>query len=177
MKNLWNIKEIETENLILKKPQDTADAQKCHENFWNSYETAKFMLWEPTKNVEDAKTKMAKWIEYQKDHLQWFIYDKKSDEPIGFFSVEKLNDNVYGSLGLCFGEKNVGKGYGSEIMTTMIGYLKNLGAKKIEYSFLSGNIPSQKLAEKFGFKYSHKETRIRKHDGKEFDEIFYILEL
>ena len=165
--------DIETKNLILKKPQNTLDAEKCHKNFWSSYKTAEYMLWRPTKNVEEAKEKMGKWIEYQKDHLQWFIYEKRIDEPIGFFSVEKIDDRNFGSLGLCFGEKFVGKGYGYEVMKTMLSYLKQLGCKQIEYSFLSGNIASQKLAEKLGFKFSYKEKRIRKYDSKEFDEIFY----
>ena len=168
---------IETQHLILKKLHGTSEAKRCYDNFLSSYKTAKYMLWKPTDTVKEAEEKLAKWTEYSKDHMLWFIYEKETDEPIGFFSMEDLGNDKYGSMGLCFGEKYVGKGYGFELMTKVLSALKDQGAKQVEYSHIEGNIPSQKLALKLGFQFTHKEKRIRKYDQKEFDELFYELEL
>ena len=173
-------KRIETTNLILKIADDTIDAKKCHENFFCSETTAKYMLWKPTKNTKDAQEKIDNWTQAQqnqKNLLIYFIYEKKSNEPIGFFSIKKLDKKKYGDIGLCFGEKNTHKGYGYELMTYMLDYLKKIGTKEVEYSCFSENLASIKLAEKLGFKFDHTAQRTRQWDSKTFDENFYTIRL
>ena len=167
---------IETSNLVFKKG-DLKYAKQMHENFFSQPQTAKYMLWSVTNTVEEAEAKIARWMEHQKDHAHWFIHLKTTDEPIGFITAEEIEPNVYGNIGLCLGEGYINQGYGTEALVALIEYLKSLGAKTISYSHLKDNVASQKLALKLGFKFNRQEKRLRKHDGKEFDEIFYTLEL
>ena len=171
------IDKLETERLIAKRLKDTTEAARCYKNFYCSKKTAKYMLWKPTENIEEAKIKISNWSKEQEDVVMWFIYEKSSMEPIGFFGVQKLSDTKYGEIVICFGEKFVGKGYGYEIMIWLINYLKTLGAKEVEYSYLEGNIASKNLAEKLGFKFTHVGQRFRKWDSKMFNEYFYVLKI
>lgn len=168
---------IETEDLVLKKVYNTLDAEIMHLNFMGETETAKHMLWRPTSDSNEAIKKLTKWISYQKDHLHWFVYEKASNEPIGFFSIEKLSETKYGEIGICIGTKFIKKGYGTQIMKKMLDYVRNLGATEVEYSHDKDNTASQKLAEKLGFKYIKTTSRIRPFDNKKIVEIVYLLTL
>ena len=53
--------------------------------------------------IEDAEKRLEKWLEYQKDHLHWFVYLKATNEPIGFVSVEDLGNGKFGNLAACLG--------------------------------------------------------------------------
>ncbi|MFQ6724252.1 MAG: GNAT family N-acetyltransferase [Clostridia bacterium] len=165
---------FETKDLIIKKGK-IEDAYNMHKNFWSQEESAKYMLWTVTKTVEDSKTKLSRWLEWQKEHTQWLIYEKSTGEAIGFVGFDEIGENKFGNIGLGIGSSYVGKGYGTQVMNVILDYIKSLGAREVEYSHLSGNIPSQKLAEKLGFKYMRKEKRVREWDKQEFDELFYTL--
>ena len=66
------------------------------------------------------------------------------------------------------------RGYGTQILKTLLDYLKNeLKAKKFIWSCFSENIASKRLALKFGFVYTHSEKKIRKHDDLHYVADFY----
>lgn len=166
---------METKDLIIDKGK-MEDAKAMHYNLWKHKESAKYVLWSVTTTIEEAENRLKRWIEWQKEHMQWLVYDKVSKEAIGYASIEEIGPNKYGDIGIAIGKEYTGKGLGSQILEFLLSYIKNLGAKEVEYSFLSGNIASQKLAEKYGFKYVKTEKRIRNWDNKEFDELIYTLE-
>lgn len=70
--------------------------------------------------------KLESWIEYQKDHTHWFIYEKSTNQPIGFISIEKLSDTKWGDVGLCIGNDFTKKGYRVETLESVIIYVKSL---------------------------------------------------
>ena len=49
----------ETKDLILKKAE-LSDWKDMYHNLWQHEESAKYMLWNPTKAVEDAKIRIKK---------------------------------------------------------------------------------------------------------------------
>ena len=67
---------LETKNLVLKKAS-MDDVNDMHYNIWSQEETAKFMLWVPTKNIEEARNRMIKTIEFQKDKIAYLVYEKR----------------------------------------------------------------------------------------------------
>lgn len=74
---------IETKDLILKKAS-MDDLNDMYINIWSQEETSKYMLWVPTKNIEEAKDRMIKTIEYQKNNIAYLVFEKKSGQAIGF---------------------------------------------------------------------------------------------
>ena len=167
---------FETKNLIIKKGC-MEDAYDMHVNIWSQEESAKYMLWRVSENLDQSKSRIVKWLDRQKDNDDWFVYDKNTNKAIGFCGINKLDENKFGDIGVGVGKKFTNKGYGSQILTMLIEYAKSLGAKEIEYSCMSENIASKKLAEKFGFKYFKTGKIVRKWDNKEFDLDYYILEI
>ena len=167
---------IETKNLILKE-YDEKYIEKAHVNIFSSQETAKYVLWRPTKSALDVKDKIEYWLNEVKVSIFWMAHIKDNDEPIGFVSVDEIEPNVYGNLGIAIGEKYVNKGYGSELLNETIEYIKSINGKEIHYSHFKENEASKRLALKFGFQFYKEEKRIRKYDNKEFDELFYVLKL
>ena len=164
---------IRTDNLILKDYNEKY-VDEMHYNVLSSKETAKYMLWKPSDTILEAKEKLEKWSSIFKF---CYIICTQSDEPIGFVSFNEIEDNVYGDLGIAIGERYVNKGYGSEILSTIIGYIKSINGKQIHYSHIKENEQSLKLALKFGFKFYKSSNITRRYDNKEFEELFYVLNL
>ena len=166
---------IETKNLVLKE-YDEKYIEKAHHNFFSSEITSKYVLWRPTKNPIEVKEKIEYWLYEVKVSIFYMIHDK-NDEPIGFVCVDEIEPNIYGNFGIALGENYVNKGYGSEVLTTIIEYIKSLGGKEIHYSHFRENEASKKLALKYNFKFYKEGKRVRRYDNREFDEISYILKL
>lgn len=170
------MKQIETKRLYLKE-YDEKYAGKAHDNFFCEEETAKYTLWKPTANEEEAKQKLDRWTKVSKISIFWLIHDKISDEPIGFICSHEISPKVYGNLGIAIGLNYIKKGYGSEALEALINYIKELGGEKIEYSHFEENEASKALALKHGFEFVKKQNSVRNHDKLEFIEVCYVLNL
>lgn len=168
-------REIETKDLILKKA-NIEDAEKMHNNFFSEEESAKYMLWKPTQSVKEAEQKIEKWKNNR--GILFFAYLKEIDEPIGFVCIKQnmYHPSEFGDIGICVGQKFTRRGYAKQMLQAIMDYSKSLGARKFVYSYMEGNIASQKLAESFGFQYSHKK-RVRKYTNRDFVEVFYQHEI
>lgn len=168
------IKALETQDLKL-KPYEEKYLADAYKNFFCQQETAKYLLWKPAENIEEAKERLIRWS--QGWNLFWLVIEKNTDRCIGYLGVDEIEKDIYGNLGICLGLNFKRKGYGTQILTSLIEYLKLLKANQLHYSHFKENISSQKLADKIGFKKIREDKRIRKWDNKEFDEYFYILDL
>ena len=51
---------------------------------------------------------------------------KDNDEPIGFVSACEIEPSVYGDVGIVIGENYVHQGYGSEVLSELIKYIKSI---------------------------------------------------
>ena len=125
---------------------------------------------------EEVKDKIDYWLNEVKIDIFWLIHTK-NDEPIGFVSADLIGDCVYGNIGIAIGNKYVNKGYGSEVLKALIEHIKECNGKQIYYSHFKENDASKRLALKYGFKFYSQEKRVRRYDNKEFDELFYVLDL
>ena len=164
---------LETKDLVLGKAKQE-DLQSIYNNYWCNPNTAKYMLWVPQKNLEEAKERLDRTIEFQKDHLAFLIYEKTTGEAIGQAAMIEIAPNVWEDGGVGMGEKFVGKGYGKQILNCFFDYLfSEMNAQKIICSCHPDNIPSKKLQQSCGMKYTHSEEFTRKKDNVTYMAEYY----
>ena len=60
---------FETKDLILRKAQ-MDDLEAIYKNFWSSKETAKYMLWKPCENLEEARERLEKVVLAQMESMR-----------------------------------------------------------------------------------------------------------
>ena len=166
---------IETKDLVLKKAS-MDDLNDMYKNIWSQEESAKYMLWIPTKNIEEAEDRLKRTIEFQKDKFAYLVYEKKSGQAIGFAGMKEIRDKVYEDSGIGIGLKFVRHGYGKQILMALVEYCsEDLRAIKIVCSCRSENIASKKLQQSCGFNYTHSQTMDDKRDGIKCMLDFYEL--
>ena len=168
-------KNIETKVLILAKAK-MSDLEDIYNNFWSQKETSRYMLWTPLNSIEEAKERLIKVINYQKNNMAYFVYEKKSGKAIGIAGMEEIEPHVYEDAGIGFGKDYVGKGYGKQILKAFIDYIfNNLNGEKILCSCDRRNIRSAKMQLACGLKYSHTENTFRKRDGEPYIADYYVI--
>ncbi len=162
---------IETKDLILKTDISKAEIEKIHQNVFSQSETAKYMLWRASDEIEWTKKRLKSW---QESNLElFFVHEKLTKVPIGFLTFLQEDDTLK-NIGLCIGKNFIRKGYGKQVLTALLDYCKSHNIKTVEYSAFHENIASIELAKKLGFGYSHSKNSIRNHDNLSFVEDFYV---
>ena len=117
-------------------------------------------------------------MEFQKNHDTYLVYEKKSGEPIGFAGVEKLSDHVYQEAGICLGPDYVGRGFGKQILSGLIGYCRRtFDAEEFYYSTREENKASVGLARSLGFECISSEVKVDGRDGHSYHLLKYRLKL
>lgn len=145
------------------------DLNDMYKNIWSQEESAKYMLWLPTKNIEEAEERMKRTIEFQKYKIAYLVYEKMSGQAIGFAGMKEIEDKVYEDIGIAIGPKFIGQGYGKQILMALVEYcFEDLGAIKIVYSYRSENIASKKLQQSCGFHYTHSQPAVDKRNGLKY---------
>lgn len=167
---------LETDNLILKKAE-FADWKAMYRNVWSRPEAANYMAWRVTADEEDAKVRIQKVMEYQKNHDTYLVYEKKSGQAIGFAGVEETAPHRYHDVGIALGPEYVGKGYGKQILLLMLKYCRSLGGKEFFYSTRAKNEASKALALSCGFIYQYAETRTDLRNGEIYQLEVYHKEI
>lgn len=166
---------IETKDLILDKAK-YSDWEKMYKNVWSRTEIAKYTVWRVSASEDDAKERILKTIEFQKNHDTYFVCEKSDGQPIGFAGVEKVAPKIYEEAGICLGPDFVGKGFGKQILKCLIDYCKNeLGAEEFIYTARDDNAASNALAKSLGFKKTASE--LREDGGHTHNWIKYVLKL
>ena len=168
---------METERLVLRKAVDS-DLNSIYRNVWSDESLSEYMLWEPTRTLDEAAERLERTIRYQSNNDAWFICLKETDEPIGFIGMVQTDDNTYDGTGLCIAKKYQGMGYGKEALKRLLSCA--FTAKKASefiYSVWSTNIRSKNLAKSLGFQYQYSEDKIRDYDGKAFINEIWVLDM
>lgn len=167
---------LETEDVLLKKAM-FEDWKAMYRNIWSRPESAKYMAWSVTTNEEDAKIRIQKTIQYQKNHDTWCVYEKKSGQAIGFAGVEETRPHIYQDAGIALGPEYVGKRYGKQILQLLLEYCSSLGGKEFYYFTRANNKASKALALSFGFLYQYTETNIDLRNGEPYELEVYHKEI
>ena len=168
-------KQLETKDLILGKAKQE-DLESIFNNYWYSPVSARFMLWVPQKNLEEAQVRLDRTINFQKDHLAFFIYEKCSGAAIGQAAMLEVEDGIWEDGGVGMGEGFVGHGYGKQILNCFFDYLfGELNAKQIICSCHPNNIPSSKMQQSCGMKFAYEKEFTREKDGETYMAQYYTI--
>lgn len=168
---------IETDTLILDKAK-FSDWKDMYYNVWSQSECAKYMAWKVTTSEEDARIRIIKTIEFQKEHDTYLVYEKISGRAIGFAGVEKCAPYVYQEAGICLGVNYMRKGFGKQILQALIQYCqKEFDAREFIYSARKENAASNRLAASLGFQIISQELKTDIRDGHEYTLVRYNLVL
>lgn len=166
---------LETKDLILDKAK-FSDWEGMYGNVWSHPESAKYMRWNLTTNENDAKIRIQKTIEFQKDHDTYLVYEKKSLTPIGFAGVEQISPSVCQEVGICLGPDYVHRGLGKQILQCLIQHSREkYGATEFIYSTRDKNAASIRLAESMGFTLIGSEPQTDNRDGHSYQMLKYSL--
>lgn len=169
------INQLETKDIILGKARQE-DLESIYNNYWCSETSAKYMLWVPQKNLEEAQDRLNRTINYQKDNFAFFIYEKATGQAIGQVAMKEIEKGIWEDCGIGMGENFVGKGYGKQILTCIINYLfSELNAEKIICSCHPDNIASQKMQLSCGMKYTHTQPYTREKDNLTYMSIYHSI--
>lgn len=153
---LIGTKEFETERLILRKIK-LEDAYIAFNNWCNSDEVDKYVLWKKHENVEVTLKQYSKWIEDYEDlrTFRWIVELKSNHDLIGTIDVSKrFIDFSTCEIGYCYSDKYWNNGYATEALQGVIKYLfEECDAELINAEFMENNPASGKVMEKAGMKY------------------------
>lgn len=168
---------IETDDLILDKAVFD-DWKGMYRNVWSQQESARYMAWRVTESESDARIRIRKTIDFQKNHDTYVVYEKKSGEPVGFAGVEELAPRIFQEAGICLGPKYVGKGFGKQILAGLIAYCqREFGAEEFIFSAREENAAANGLARSLGFKRISSEAKVDGRDGHGYNLVRYGLKL
>ena len=172
-------KTLETERLILRRIK-LEDAYVAYDNWCNSDEVDKYVLWEKHVSVEVTLEQFSKWIEEYDDlkTYRWIVELKNSHDLIGTIDVSKRFIK-YGSceIGYCYSEKYWNKGFATEVLKAVIKFLfEECDADIVNAAFMENNPASGKVMEKSGMRYEGTlKSRVIDKCGKRNDLIYYVI--
>ena len=171
------INSIKTEHLILRKAQ-RKDLESIYKNVWSDASLSKYMLWSPVKNLDEAKERLERAIEFQSENNLFFVCLKDTDEAIGFagFVQSPEDPNVYNAGGICIASKYQNRGYGKEVVKALASLIfDELHGTTFHYSCFKENTASAALCESLGFTYINTVKKLRTRDNLEYDSAEYEL--
>lgn len=166
---------METRDLVIEKGVFT-DWKDLLQNVLSQKKSAKYMLWNPIYSEEHARMNAKKMIEFQRTHDAWLVYEKKSNQAIGWAGVTEVEVGVWEDSGIVIGSDFTGKGYGKQLLQCLIRYVfEEKKANKMICSCRSGNEVSRLLCQTLGFAYVASEDKIDQRNGEYYTLEYYEL--
>ena len=152
-------------HIVLRKAKEH-DYKSMLKHVWGDEDVYRWMLYQPTLTEADALERCHRSIQYQKDHLAWFVALKETDEAIGLCAIRETEPGHYEEAGICIGKMFQGNGYGKEIVSLLLNLsFRELEAVDVRYGYFQDNMKSRKIAEHFGFVYDRSEEIVWPWDG------------
>ena len=168
--------QLVTEHLLLRKAT-IDDLDFIWNRVWKEEELSRMMLWEPTYTFEEAKQRLEKTIEYQKEHDAYFVCLKDTNEPIGFAGIRALPANEYEESGICIAKDFQGRGYAKEVVAALKKLIfEQLGGKRFYYGCFHENEKSRRVCLSQGFRYHHSQINVREWDHYEHQSDYYYFD-
>ena len=156
-----------TQDLILRKARFD-DWPAIYHNVWSRPESFRYMLLETTGSEPEAQDRIRRTIEFQKDRHAYFVCLKSTGQAIGFTGIAPLEEGEWEETGICLGPDFCGRGYGWQVLQSLLALAKELGAKTFRYSSWEENAASRALAAKAGFTQYDSQPCTRPRDGQEY---------
>ena len=159
IKNDYKTGKLATDRLILRHIKKD-DTEQVFNNWANDPEVTKYMTWNAHENIETTKEIMKRWLEEEnKPETHRFVISlKTTGELIGMIDVVDTSGDQ-AKIGYCSGRKYWGNGYMTEACKAFMKYLFDIGYQTLVICADERNIGSNRVIEKCGFTFTHKETR------------------
>lgn len=85
-----------------------------------------------TTSENEAQKRMERTLRFQKYHkYSFFIYEKSSNNAIGFVGMTELQPGIFEDTGLALGPDYTGRGYGTQVLTALLNEVKRCGAHNL----------------------------------------------
>lgn len=146
-----------------------SDWEDMYRNVWSRPETAKFMMWQVTRDEEAAKARMKRTVAYEKTHDTYLVYERKSGQAIGFAGIEEVHPHAFRETGIAIGSEYVGRGYGKQVLQILLERSILLGGREFYYSTRKGNVAGKALALSCGFVYRYSEQKTDQRNGEVYE--------
>ena len=176
-----NSPELKTNRLILKKPR-MMDNKDFYRILSSNRDISRNIGYEPIRSIEDVKLLLKKMLKKQdnEEAMYWAIFLEKKLIGMIFFINLKIKPRTWAQkqamLGYWIDRKYRKKGFITEAAQRVIDFaFSNLSLHKIKVGHINGNVASEKIIEKLGFKL----VGIERKEFYWFDEWMehYIYEL
>jgi len=144
---------IQTPRLYLRQFMIT-DVPRAYDNWMSDGDVAEFLTWEPHRSVEETERTIRNWIFlYEAGTMDWCITLKH--EPIGSITaVQDFPGKGYCELGYCIAKDHWGKGYMTEAVRAVTGYIfQNTDYTWIQARCDSENHGSKRCLEKCSYRH------------------------
>lgn len=166
---------LETERLLLRRAE-ISDSDRVFNNWTSNPRVARYLTWDAHQSPADTEEYLRSVVEsYQKPDTYNWLVTTRSGEPIGQINVVKVTQNGEGVLGYCYGEKYWNKGFATEALVAVCGFLfEKAGFNRLIAEHLVKNTPSGRVMEKAGFKVVGQRKIIQK--GVEEDVVTRALQ-
>ncbi len=119
-------------------------------NMWFDEENGKYMS-DPTREyIDDRYQSILDDLQNSEDGYYLVVELVNGNTPIGTAGIFPTDDGIY-DIGYCVHKSKWQQGFGSEIISLLLAWLKNHGASKVMAEVAIDNLPSKLLLQKFGF--------------------------
>lgn len=150
---------LKTERLLLRAIKRT-DAQDIYDNWASDPEVTKYLTWNAHDNVDTTKAIVEVWLEDYKnpETYRYGIELAGYDHLIGMIDIVGFIDECP-VIGYVLGKSFWNKGYMTEAFSVVIQDIFSKGYEKILIEADVRNCSSNRVIQKCGFTFSHKETK------------------
>lgn len=168
---------LRTKRLLL-RPYRIEDAGSMYAGWTSNEEVVKFLTWNAHSSIEDTLEVLNVWLpRYEDDDYYNWAIDLAGNAVGNIAVVEQGGTSEYGQIGYCLSRALWGKGYMTEAMRAVFGFLfGEVGFRRIYLRADAHNIGSWRVMEKLGMRH---EGTLRQHtlrrDGSFADVKIYGL--
>jgi ribosomal-protein-alanine N-acetyltransferase len=163
--------ELKTERLVLRR-HTADDAEKLYELFGKDDRMHEYTGWNPYATLKRAKFTVESFLNsYNDDEFYgWAIeYENELIGTIGAY--DSADDREFIEIGVSVASKYWGKGFATEAVKAVTGYLKITGYNTIKAWCASDNIGSRKVLEKSGYVLKSTDENALNIDGRIYDRM------
>ena len=144
---------IETSDLIL-RAGTPEDGPALHDNLWRHPSVFQHLFSRPSPDETAGLQRTAAYAGmHQEVPTEFFVCEKVSGHPIGIAGVKELQPGSWTITDVAIGPAFQGKGYGTQIIQTLVNLAFAHGAQEVAYECFTDNKASQRLALRCGFTY------------------------
>ena len=174
--NFAGIKELSTENLLLRKVR-REDAADYYRHLGSSEAVTRYMLFNPHRDISESVASVEKALQRYETgrYYRWAITEKGEDRLIGVIELLRFDEEENTcSFAYMIGEAYWGRGYGTEVLRAVFTFAfeeMKLGA--IEADHMVENIASGRVMQKAGMTYIRTEKAKYEKNGRVHDAPVY----